>query len=54
MLKSKAKLGLAGVFALLAVFVDFTSKLLSVASDGILLAVAAYLVYQVVRLPKKG
>jgi len=51
---SKAKLALAGGFALLAVFVDFTSKLLSVVSDGLLLAVAAYLVFQVVRSPKKG
>ncbi len=49
MLKSKAKLGLAGVFALMAVFVDFTSKLLSVVSDGVLIGVAAYLVWQATR-----
>lgn len=48
------KLVLAGVFALLAVIVDFTSKLLSVVSDGLLIGVAAFLVFQVVKSPKKG
>jgi ABC-type nickel/cobalt efflux system permease component RcnA len=48
------KLLLAAVFALLAIFVDFTSKLLSVVSDGLLIGVAGFLIYQVVKSPKKG
>ncbi len=47
------KLLLAAVFAVLAILVDFTSKILSVVSDGLLISVAAFLVWQVVRSPKK-
>lgn len=50
---SNAKLILAAVFGLLAVFVDFTSKLLSVVSDGLLIGVAALLVWQAFREVKK-
>lgn len=47
------KLLLAAFFAVLAVLVDFTSKILSVVSDGLLLSVAAFLVWQAVRSQKK-
>jgi len=47
------KLLLAALFAVLAIFVDFTSKLLSVVSDGVLIGAAAFLVWQFVKGQKK-
>lgn len=46
---NKGKLTLAALFGVLAILVDFTSKLLSVAADGILIGAAAFLVWQVVK-----
>ena len=50
---NNGKLLLAAVFAVLAIFVDFTSKLFSVVSDGILIGAAAFLVWQFVKGQKK-
>ena len=46
---NNGKLLLAAIFAVLAILVDFTSKLLSVAADGVLIGVAGFLVWQVLR-----
>ncbi len=50
---NNGKLLLAALFAVLAIFVDFTSKMLSVVSDGILIGAAAFLVWQAVKGQKK-
>lgn len=50
---SNAKLLVAALFGVLAIFVDFTSKLLSVVSDGLLISVAAFLVWQALKGQKK-
>lgn len=50
---NNGKLLLAALFAVLAIFVDFTSKVFSVVSDGILIGAAAFLVWQFVKGQKK-
>ena len=42
---SKPKVALALAFMLLSVLVDFTSTILSVASDGLLIGAAGYLLH---------
>lgn len=50
---NNGKLLLAALFGVLAIFVDFTSKLMSVVSDGLLIGVAAFLVWQACKSQKK-
>jgi ABC-type nickel/cobalt efflux system permease component RcnA len=50
---NKGKLLLAAAFAVAAVLVDFTSKMLSVVSDGLFIGVAAFLVWQVLKSPRR-